>query len=111
MSKIFLRHLAFPLLLFSLCCSACAHHLKPVAGGSYGDPQGYFEVTLPENGWQLLEWKGVDFVLWDRKEGATIVVDVNPLKEDLDLVTLTNHLLIAFEGKKIISRDTEKIDG
>jgi hypothetical protein len=126
MSKVSLRYLAFPLLLFSLCCSACAHHLQPAAGESYSDPKGYFEVSmswlnrlrwplgqshLRQNGWQLLSWKKVNFVLWDSRTGATIVVDVNPLKEDLDLVTLTNHLLIAFEGKRIISRDTAKIDG
>jgi hypothetical protein len=111
MSKATLRYLVIPLFLFSICCSACARQLKPAAGGSYSDPKGYFEVSIPTNGWQLLSWKGVDFVLWDSGTGATIVVDVNPLKEDLELVTLTNHLLIAFEGKRIISRDTDKVDG
>ena len=118
MSKSVLRYLVFALLLFSLCCSACAHQLKLAAGGDYRDPQGYFALTLPwpkddprAEGWQLLSWKDVDFVLWDSKTGATIVVDVNPLKEDLDLITLSNHLLISFEGKRIISRDAEKVDG
>lgn len=111
MSKASLRYLVFPLILFSLCCSACAHQLKPVAGGSYSDPKGHFELTLPQQGWQMLSWKEVDFTLWDQKSGATMVVNVVPLKQGADLITLTNHLLIAFEGKKIISRDTEKIDG
>jgi hypothetical protein len=90
---------------------ARAHQLKPVAGGSYRDAKGHFELTLPDEGWQLLSWKEVDFVLWEQKSGATMVVNVTPLKQGADLITLTNHLLIAFEGKKIISRDTEKIDG
>ncbi|HEX9948824.1 MAG TPA: hypothetical protein VGB29_01610, partial [Thermodesulfobacteriota bacterium] len=89
--------------MFSLCCSACAHQLKPAAGGSYSDPKGHFELTLPDEGWQLLSWEDVDFVLWDRGSGATMVVNVTPLKQGADLITLTNHLLIAFEGKRIIS--------
>jgi hypothetical protein len=118
MSKASLRYLVFPLILFSLCCSACAHQLKPAAGGSYSDPKGHFELTLPwlkdhqgAEGWQLLSWKDVDFVLWEQKTGATIVVNVTPLKQGEDLITLTNRLLIAFERKQIISRDTEQIDG
>ncbi len=111
MSKTSLRYLALPLLLFSLCCSAHALQLKPVAGGSYSDPKGNFELTLPQGGWQLLSWKDVDFALWDQNTGATMVVNVIPLKQGADLITLTNHLLIAFEGKRIISRDTEKIAG
>jgi len=118
MSKTSLRYLVFPLILFSLCCSACAHQLKPAAGGSYSDPKGHFELTLPwfkdhprEQGWQLLSWEDVDFVLWDRGSGATMVVNVTPLKQGADLITLTNHLLIAFEGKRIISRDNELFQG
>ncbi len=111
MSKTSLRYLVFPLILFSLCCSACAHQLKPAAGGSYSDPKGHFELTLPDEGWQLLSWEDVDFVLWDRGSGATMVVNVTPLKQGADLITLTNHLLIAFEGKRIISRDNELFQG
>lgn len=66
---------------------------------------------LRHNGWQLLSWKGIDFVLWDRTEGATIVVDVTPLKEEADLANLTRHLLIAFERKQIISQDIEQVQG
>jgi hypothetical protein len=111
MSKVSLRYLVFPLLLFSICCSACAHHLQPVQGESYSDPQGHFELTLPQEGWQLLSWKDVDFVLWDQKTGASIVVDVTPLKQEADLANLTRHLLIAFERKQIISQDTEQVKG
>jgi hypothetical protein len=111
MSKVSLGYLALPLLLFSLSCSARAHQLKPVAGGSYSDHKGHFELTLPPQGWQMLSWKDVDFALWDQNTGATMVVNVIPLKQRADLITLTNHLLIAFEGKRIISRETEKIDG
>lgn len=118
MTKASLRYLAFPLLLFSLCCSACAHQLKPVTGGSYSDPKGHFELTIPwlkdhprEQGWQLLSWEDVDFVLWEQKTGATMVVNVIPLKQGTDLITLTNHLLIAFERKQIISRDNELFQG
>jgi hypothetical protein len=111
MPKASLRYLAFPLLLFSLCCSACAHQLKPVTGGSYSDPKGHFELTIPQEGWQLLSWEDVDFVLWDQKTGATMVVNVTPLKQREDLITLTNHLLIAFERKQIISRDNELFQG
>jgi hypothetical protein len=111
MSKASLRYLAFPLLFFSLCWSACVHQLKPVAGGSYSDPKGQFELSLPQEGWQLLSWKDVDFVLWDQKTGATMVVNVTPLKQGVDLITLTNHLLIDFERKQIISRDNELFQG
>jgi hypothetical protein len=111
MSKASLRYMAFPLLFFSLCWSASAHQLKPVAGGSYSDPKGYFEVSIPPNGWQLLSWKGVDFVLWEQETGATIVVNVTPLKQGANLISLTNHLLIAFERKQIISRDNELFQG
>lgn len=118
MSQLSLRYLTFPLLLFSLCCSTCDHQLKPVTGGSFSDPKGYFELTLPwlkdhlsAEDWQLLSWKDVDFVLWDQKTGATMVVDVTSLKEGADLITLTNHLLIAFERKQIISRDSELFQG
>lgn len=111
MSEASLRYLVFPLILFSLCCSAYAHQLKPIAGGSYSDPKGYFELTLPAEDWQLLSWKDVDFVLWDQKTGATMMVNVTSLKKGADLITLTNHLLIAFERKQIISRDNELFQG
>jgi hypothetical protein len=111
MSKTSLRYLVFPLILFSLCCSAYAHQLKPVTGGSYSDPKGHFELILPDEGWQLLSWKDVDFVLWEQRTGATMVVNVTPLKQGVDLITLTNHLLIAFERKQIISRDNELFQG
>ncbi len=111
MSKAFLRYLIIPLILFSLCCSARARQLKPVAGGSYSDPKGNFALTLPEQGWQMLSWKDVDFVLWEEKTGATMVVNVTPLKQGADLIVLTNHLLIAFERKQIVSRETEQLDG
>ena len=58
-----------------------------------------------------MSWKDVDFVLWDQATGATIVVDVTPLKQGTDLITLTNHLLIAFERKQIISQDIEQVQG
>jgi hypothetical protein len=106
------RLLAVSLLVLPLCLSACAPDLKPVNGGSYRDPQVGFELTLPqEDGWQLLSWEDVDFVLWEPKTGATIVVDVNPLKEDLEPAVLTNQLLIAFERKQIISQDTVMVNG
>jgi hypothetical protein len=118
MRKGYLKLLALLMLLFPLSCPSCAPHLQPVKGESYSDPQGYFEVSmpwakshLPHNGWQLLSWKGVDFVLWDQKEGATIVVDVTPLKEEADLANLTRHLLIAFERKQIISQNIEQVQG
>jgi len=59
----------------------------------------------------LLSWKDVDFVLWEQKTGATIVVNVTSLKEETNLIALTNQLLIAFEGKQIISRDSELFQG
>ncbi|UCC66413.1 MAG: hypothetical protein JSW32_00195 [Deltaproteobacteria bacterium] len=59
----------------------------------------------------LLSWEEVDLALWDSREGATIVVNVNPLRRDLDLSNLTRHLLIAFERKKIISQDPTKVNG
>jgi hypothetical protein len=111
MSKASLRYLVFPLFLFSLYCSACAHQLKPVAGGSYSDPKGHFALTLPQEGWQLLSWKDIDFALWDQKTGATMVVNVTPLKQGTDLITLTNQLLIAFERKQIFSRENELFQG
>jgi hypothetical protein len=111
MSKVYLRYLLFPIFLFSLWCSHCGPHLKPIEGGSYSDPQGHFALSLPRGGWQLLSWKDVDLALWDPKEGATIVVNVTPLKEEMDLGTLTRHLLIAFERKQIISQDNERVKG
>jgi hypothetical protein len=81
-----------------------------VEGGRYSDPQGYFELSIPENGWQLLSWKDVDFVLWDQDEGATIVITVTSLKKDVALATLARHLLIAFERKQILSQVAEKIN-
>jgi len=58
-----------------------------------------------------LSWEEVDLALWDPQEGATIVLNVSPLKRDLDLPNLTRHLLIAFERKKIIAQDTAKVNG
>jgi hypothetical protein len=111
MVKASLKYLSFLLLLFSLCCSVCASNPKPPAGARYSDAKGYFEISIPPNGWQLLSWKDMDFVLWDQATGATIVVDVNPLKQGEDLANLTRHLLIAFERKQIISQDIEQVQG
>jgi hypothetical protein len=113
MSKRSLTYVAFSLLMFFvfLWLSSCASRLQLVEGGIYTDPQGYFELSIPENGWQLLSWKDVDFVLWDQDEGATIVIQVTPLKEDVALVTLARHILIAFERKQILSQGIEQVNG
>ena len=66
---------------------------------------------MPENGWQLLAWEDVNFALWDSNKGATIVINVTPLKEDVELTTLARHLLIAFERKRILSQGAEKVNG
>lgn len=111
MSKAYLKLLTFPILLFPLFCSNCAPHLQLTEEGRYSDPQGNFQLTVSRDGWQLLSWEDVHFVLWDPEEGATIVVNVTSLKEEVDLATLTRHLLIAFERKQIISQETTKVDG
>jgi len=111
MRKASFLYLAFPLLICALWCSHCAPRLQLVEGDRYVDPQGYFELILPQGSWELLSWKDVDFALWDQNEGATIVVNVTPLKENVDAATLTRHLLIAFERKHIISQGVEKVDG
>jgi len=110
MRKATLTYLAFPFLLLIFWCSHCAPRVQLVEGGRYVDPQGYFELTLPQGSWELLSWEDVDFALWDPQEGATIVVNVTPLKKDVNLGTLTRHLLIAFERKQIISQGTVTID-
>ena len=93
MSKAPLKYLAIPLLFVPLWFSNCASRLQLVEGGRYSDPQGYFELYIPENGWQLLSWKEVDFALWDSKKGATFVVDVTSLKEDvLRFDVAVNHI-------------------
>ena len=111
MRKAALTYLAIPFLLFIFWCSHCTPRVQLVEGGRYVDPQGYFELTLPQGSWELLSWEDVDFALWDPQEGATIVVNVTPLKKDVNLGTLTRHLLIAFEHKEIISQNTVTIDG
>lgn len=112
MSKASFTYLTiFLLIIFSFLLSNCAPRLQLVEGGRYSDPQGYFELSFPENGWQLLSWKDVDFALWDQDEGATIAITVNPLKKDVALTILARHLLIAFERKQILSQGTEQVDG
>jgi hypothetical protein len=112
MFKASLTYLAiFLLIISSFLLSNCAPRLVLVEGGRYSDPQGYFELSIPENGWQLLSWKDVDFVLWDQDKGATIVITVTPLKEDVALAILARHLLIAFERKRILSQGAEKVNG
>jgi hypothetical protein len=113
MSKASLTYLAVSLLFcFSpLWLSNCAPRLQLVEVGRYSDPQGYFELSIPENGWQLLSWKDVNFALWNQEEGATIVITVTSLKEDVELTTLARHLLIAFERKRILFQGAEKVNG
>jgi hypothetical protein len=112
MSKVSLTYLTIFLLIISpFLLSNCAPRLQLVEGGSYSDPQGYFELSFPENGWQLLSWKDVDFTLWDQDEGAAIVITVTPLKEDIALTTLARHLLIAFERKQILSQGIAQVNG
>ena len=111
MAKASLKYPVFPLILFSLWLFSCAPRLQLVEGGIYSDPQRYFELSIPENGWQLLSWKDVDFALWDQDEGATIVITVTSLKEDVELTTLARHFLIAFERKRILSQEAEQVNG
>jgi len=113
MSKRSLACLAVSFLMFfaPLWSSGCAPHLQLVELGRYSDPQGYFELSIPENGWQLLSWEDVDFALWNQDEGATIVITVTPLKQDVELVILARHLLIAFERKEILSQGAVQVDG
>lgn len=113
MSKRSLAYLAVSFLMFfaPLWSSSCAPRLQLVELGRYSDPRGYFELSIPENGWQLLSWEDVDFVLWDQNAGATIVIQVTPLKEDVELTTLVRHLLIAFERKEILSQGGAQVGG
>ena len=117
MSKRFAAYLVVSFLMFiaSFWSFSCAPRLQLVELGRYSDPQGYFKLTIPENGWQLLSWEDVDFALWDQNEGATIVITVTPLGEDMeddvDLAILTRHLLIAFERKEILSQGGVQVDG
>ncbi len=111
MAKGSLKYPAFSLVLFSLWLFSCAPRLQLVEGGRYSDPQGYFELSIPENGWSLLSWEDVDFALWDPEGGAAIMVDVTPLKEDVELRTLARHLLIAFERKRILSQGAAEVNG
>jgi len=82
-----------------------------VAGGIYRDPHGYFEFSFPRDGWSLLSSKASDLTLWNARMGAGIVVNVSALQEDRELSILTRHLLIAFERKRVISRETAVVDG
>lgn len=111
MRKVSCKYLTCLLLFISFSLFHCAPQLQLVEGGRYSDPKGYFDFTLPEDGWELLSWKDVDFALWVPKNGATIVITVTPLQEDVDATTLTRHLLIAFERKHIISQGADKVDG
>lgn len=111
MAKASLKYPVFSLVLFSLWLFSCTPRLQLVEGGIYSDPQGYFELSIPENGWQLLSWKDVDFALWDQDKGATIVITVTSMKEDVELTTLARHLLIAFERKQILSHGAEQVNG
>jgi hypothetical protein len=101
----------FLIIFFPLCLSNCAPRLQLVEGGIYSDPQGYFELSIPENGWQLLYWKDVDFALWDQDKGATIVIQVTPLKGDVALSTLARQSLIAFERKQVLSQEAVQVNG
>jgi hypothetical protein len=103
----------FSLIIFFsfIFLSNCTPRLQLVEEGRYSDPQGYFELSIPEDGWQLLSWKDIDFALWDQDEGATIVITVTPLKEDAALFTLARHTLIAFERKEIVSQEIAQVNG
>jgi hypothetical protein len=111
MRKVDSKYLVLFALLILLLSAHCTPRVHVAAGGHFIDPQRYFELSIPSNDWQLLSWEKVNLVLWDPQTGATIVVNVNRLKEDLNLIALANNLLISFEGERIISRDTERIDG
>jgi hypothetical protein len=111
MRKVFFKYLTYFLLFASFSLFHCAPRLQLVERGRYSDPHGYFDLTLPEDGWELLSWENVDFAVWVPNNGATIVVNVTPLQEDVDAATLTRHLLIAFERKHIISQGVDKVDG
>lgn len=103
--------IVYLLIIFTLLLSNCAPRLQLVEGGRYSDPQGYFELSIPENGWHVLSWKDIDFALWDQDQGATIVITVTPLKEDVALSTLARHSLIAFERKDVLSQEVEQVNG
>jgi hypothetical protein len=111
MRKRYPKYLVLFALLILFLPAQCTPRVHVAAGGQFIDPERYFELSIPLNGWQLLSWEKVNLVLWDSQTGATIVVNVNRLKGDLNLIALANHLLISFEGERIISRDTEQIDG
>lgn len=103
--------LPLSLLIFPLWWFSCAPISHPVEGGKYRDSQGYFEFLLPPGEWAMVSWEEVNCALWDPQDGATMVVNVTPLQEDMDLFILARHLLIAFERKKIISQDTIEVQG
>jgi hypothetical protein len=111
MRKPYPRYLALFTLFTFILCTHCTTPVHVTAGEHFIDPQRNFELSIPQDGWQLLSWKKVNFVLWDSRTGATIVVNVNREKGDLNLISLTNRLLSAFEGERIISQDTEQVDG
>ncbi|MFO0692348.1 MAG: hypothetical protein U0230_02220 [Polyangiales bacterium] len=96
-----MRTSVLPLLLLSLCASACggAGHLS---GGVYEDAQARYHVGEPAGGFRPLDVGGRTDLAWaDESQGAVLEVDsrCEPAL-DIPLVALTNHLLVGFTERE-----------
>lgn len=111
MSRTYVSLLLVVPVLCLLGCSGYAPRLTAVAGDTYRDARGYFECVLPSDGWRVSSTKDLELALWNPQVQSGIALNVTPSGGQMELETLTRHLLIAFDDKKVISRVATSVSG
>ena len=104
----FSRSSAFVLLSFLLAGCATGRILN----GAYVDESKGFRVSLPREGWEVVEAEGADLALRDLRSPARMAVVVScPAGEGGPLKALSRHLLFGIRGIRVVREGPILLDG
>lgn len=101
------RELRLAALVFALGCGGGGSY----QGGVYEDDETRFHLAGPGDGWEALAVEDANDLAWSR-EGA--VIQVNSSCDpglDIPLPALTNHLMIGFTERDLVSQELVPMAG
>ncbi|MFK8004563.1 MAG: hypothetical protein AB8H86_33655 [Polyangiales bacterium] len=106
-----MRQSFLTMLLGITLVSACGG--TSYAGGVYRDGAVHFAVEAPSGPWRSTEVEGAHDLAWTHSESAAVIHvggSCDP-RLDLPLPALTNHLLIGFTEREVLSEERRPFQG
>lgn len=101
------RSICFAAFLSAVGCASGGSY----QGGVYQDDETEFRLADPGSGWETLEVEDANDLAWGR-DGAVIQVNSScDPSLDIPLSALTNHLMIGFTERDLVSQELVPLAG